>query len=148
MSKKLFHSNKKYAYYATERGEILRNNRPMKGHLHANGYRRVSIMSMSESPQRVHRLVAQAFIPNPNGKPFVNHIDGDRSNNCVTNLEWSTPEENTRNAIERGVHNVPMYINGYKIIKNMQSSGYSAQDIHEITGVAVDKIELCLFPVN
>lgn len=50
-----------------------------------------------------HRLVCQAFLPNPENKPFVNHIDNDKLNNNITNLEWSTPMENTTHAKNIGV---------------------------------------------
>lgn len=45
---------------------------------------------------RVHRLVAKAFIPNPNKKPYINHKDGVRSNNIVENLEWATNSDNQK----------------------------------------------------
>ena len=50
----------------------------------------------------VHRLVAQAFIPNPNNLPEVNHIDSNKENNCVNNLEWCTSRENKIHSILYG----------------------------------------------
>lgn len=52
----------------------------------------------------IHRLVAQHFIPNPEGKPQINHIDGNRRNNNISNLEWVTCAENTKHAYRTGLH--------------------------------------------
>jgi hypothetical protein len=52
---------------------------------------------------QLHRLVATAFIPNKSSKPCVNHIDGNKLNNYVANLEWATHQENTRHAIDMGL---------------------------------------------
>lgn len=70
-----------------------------------NGYRRVTLSNGKAERKRflVHRLVAEAFIPNPEGKAQVNHKDQDRTNNHVDNLEWVTPLENLNysNVIEK-----------------------------------------------
>ena len=60
-----------------------------------DGYKRVSLHG---STCLVHRLIAQAFIPNPDNLPEVDHIDNNRENNAVSNLRWVTHEENMRKA--------------------------------------------------
>lgn len=53
----------------------------------------------------IHRCIAMAFIPNPDNKKEVNHIDGNKQNNDISNLEWNTPLENNRHAWDTGLKN-------------------------------------------
>lgn len=68
-----------------------------------DGYSRVGLKRSQKSYQRsVHRLVAQAFIPNPENKPTVNHEDLYRTNNCVDNLSWMTESEQQKHLFRVG----------------------------------------------
>lgn len=58
---------------------------------------------------KIHRIAAETFIPNPEGKPQVNHIDGNKKNNGVDNLEWITNIDNAHHAIKKG-----LFVNSYK----------------------------------
>lgn len=77
-----------------------RTDRIMRISHNEKGYCYVNLRNNS---YRVHRLVAMAFIPNPYSKPEVNHIDSDKDNNQVSNLEWNTSRENKQHAIANGL---------------------------------------------
>lgn len=63
---------------------------------------------------KVHRMVASSFIPNGNNYPQVNHIDGDKLNNCVNNLEWVTRQQNLEHAWKMGLGPSPRAVIQYK----------------------------------
>lgn len=71
---------------------------------HKSGYFIVMLCKNGQQKNRsIQTLVAKAFVENPDCKPCVNHIDGNKQNNTVSNLEWVTYRENTRHAIKTGL---------------------------------------------
>ena len=76
----------------------------LKTYINSDGYMLATFPIDGVKKRRtVHRLVANAFIPKVEGKEFINHIDANRVNNKVDNLEWCTPSENTRHSFALGI---------------------------------------------
>ena len=91
----------------------------LKQHIGTTGYWTVDYREPNgkKVTRKVHRLVAQAFIDNPNNLAVVNHIDGNQLNNQVWNLEWVTQSENLRKAYQTGLRTTGAWLNRHKIVQ-------------------------------
>lgn len=84
-----------------------RNESIMQPNDNGKGYLQVGLTKNGKrSYFKIHRLVAEVFIPNPDNKPEVNHIDGNKKNNTVENLEWCTTKENCQHRQKTGLGNI------------------------------------------
>lgn len=125
-----------------------------------NGYMRVILSDNGKNKTYfVHRLVAAAFIPNPDNKPCIDHIDGDKSNNRADNLRWVTTKENCNNPITKsrlnkkigeymvgrlgGLHQRAKQIAMYSICGDLIKTFLSVKDAQRETGLNDSNIVKC-----
>jgi hypothetical protein len=111
-------------YYINENGDCFdKNLKKISSDFDKYGYKNVRLTINGKRKRfTVHRLVAKTFIPNPDNKPCVDHIDRIRSNSHVSNLRWVTVRENCNNTKE--IKSIYCYNN-----KTYLSSRYAAEDL-------------------
>ena len=106
--------NYKGLYQVSNFGNVRNHNKKIS-QFNSKGYLCVSLYKNNQKKNlRVHRLVAQAFLENKYNKREVNHIDGNKHNNCLSNLEWVTSKENKEHAVEIGLNKQCLPIIAFK----------------------------------
>jgi len=109
---------------------------------HTGGYKQVCLYRYGFPNQRyVHRLVAQAFLTNPEELPEINHIDGNKGNNTVSNLQWVTSSQNTKHMFYTGLSRLKLTYEQVKDIrKDFRSSSVIANE-YEVSSSYVRRIK-------
>ena len=103
MQIEIFKTIEKYDDYEISANGIIRHKTTgdiLKAYLNYYGYYTLNLKKNGKwyPTNLIHRLIANAFIDNPENKPCVDHIDNNRANNNISNLSWATNQENSRNA--------------------------------------------------
>lgn len=130
-------------------GTTLSPERLLKQKINKFGYCTVCLFKNAKRKYcMVHRLVAFAFIPNPENKPEINHKDGNKFNNSVHNLEWNTPLENKRHAYANGLNGGEhithrRQVDQYDMERNFIATYSSIAEAARHTGARNSSIWMC-----
>lgn len=123
---------------------IIMNARLRNGYPRLRIYMNGSTRHDRKHHRQVHFLVATAFIPNPENKPLVNHINGIKHDNRVENLEWVTHQENVDHAVRTGLVSRKLNEDGVRKIFEMKSKGASHLEIAAEVGIAKSYVGVVL----
>ena len=124
---------------------LTRYKKILKGGIDKDGYRYVKLKhNYNVKHARICRLVAIAFIPNPNNLPQVNHKDFNRRNDCVNNLEWCTPQGNVQHSANAGHYEKLNTKEVFQLLQgNIVARFESLTDASKSTGVPIPNISKC-----
>ena len=124
-------------YEVSNLGRVRKNGKLTPLHRVGKGYLRTTLQKDGKQKQDyIHRIVAKAFIPNPENKPTVNHIDGDKNNNRVSNLEWATYLENNLHAIKNNLHkHYTRVVKQYDLQGKLIATYHSILEASKATGI-------------
>jgi len=111
---------------------------PYKQQASKNYYRSVVKLNKDGKKKdfKVHRIVAKAFIPNPQNKPIINHLDGNPLNNRVDNLEWCTQQENITHSIETELCVRTINTIDRDTMVELLNNNYNYDEIANLLGIA------------
>ncbi len=140
-------------YSVSNKGRI-RNNKSgkiKKECYHNKGYPMVQLLDSrirKASTKKIHRLVAIEFIPNPNNYPQINHVDGNKTNNNVENLEWCSNSYNNKHCRKLGLnpefgenhHRAKLTEDSVRQIRKLYKEGVSTAKLSEMFGIAKPNI--------
>ena len=107
-----------------------------------NGYYQTILFKKCVKTLTIHRLVAEAFIENKENKPYINHIDCNKLNNCVENLEWCTPSENIQHALKHNLIKTKK-VNQYSLDGKLIKTFKSVREAERETGILHNNISKC-----
>jgi hypothetical protein len=148
-------------YSINENGEIRNDNtnKILTAHVNSgNGYVCIDLYCNNKRTKYcVHRLLAEAFLPNPENKPCIDHIDGNRQNNALENLRWATYSENNSRFGTLGVFSHPVIVKHYEEERSKRGGGHikwlgvieekkydRIKDVAAVFGVSVANISMML----